>query len=65
MEWTRVKDGLPDCPTMKPEGKCWDVYDSAGGVRVSNMHPDWWNRHDKSGIVEIVTHWRERPEPPL
>jgi len=69
--WNRVADGLPPCPTMKPEGLCWDVYDPKGGVRVSTLHPGNWNNTftyiedgRKKKQTEVVTHWRDRPKPP-
>lgn len=69
--WNRVEDGLPPCPTMKPTGLCWDVFDPVGRVRVSTIHPANWNlalTHIEGGlkvvITEVVTHWRDRPKPP-
>lgn len=69
--WNRVEDGLPPCPTMKPALLCWDVYDSAGGVRVTHTHPGGWNQrynYIEGGVkcenLEIITHWRDRPKPP-
>lgn len=69
--WKRVVDGLPPCPRMKPNGWEWDVYDLAGGVRVSTLHPGNWNvpfTYREGGreveITDVVTHWRDRPKPP-
>ena len=71
-EWKRVEEGLPFCPGMKPDGLEWDVYDPAGGVRVTKMHPGNWNvplMHIEGGqeieTTEVVTQWMDRPEPPL